>query len=1329
MATLALATVGSAVGSALLPGGISVLGATLSGAAIGQAVGALAGRAIDQALFAPSGQTRNLEGPRLADLQVMASSEGTDLPRVYGRARLAGQMIWATRLEEEIITTSQSSAGGGKGFGGGGGGGGRSTVTRTEYRYYANFALALCEGEITRVGRAWADGKELDLSTVTYRVYRGTETQAPDSLIEAKEGAGNAPAYRGTAYIVFERLPLARFGNRIPQLTFEVVRAVDPFEEEVQAVTLIPGAGEFVYATGEVTREGGAGVTLPENVHTRQGGSDWDVAIDQLEDALANARRVSLIVSWFGSDLRAGHCRLEPEVEIAAKTTAPESWQVAGLARETAKVVSTHAGRPAYGGTPSDASVVAAIQDLAARGIAVTLTPFILMDVPQGNGLTDPYTGASGQPAYPWRGRITVDPAPGRSGSPDKTAAAKTQTDAFLGTCQVSDFTISGTSVVYTGPAEWSYRRLVLHYAHLAKAAGGVDAFLIGSELRGLTWVRDGAASYPFVAGLRQLAADVKAVLGPATKVTYAADWSEYFGHQPQDGTGDVFFHLDPLWSDANIDAVAIDCYWPLADWRQGEGHLDWQAGTRSIYDLAYLKGNIFGGEGYDWYYASQADRDSQTRTPITDGAYGKPWVFRYKDLRAWWQNRHYDRPGGVESATATAWVPESKPIWFTELGCPAVDRGANQPNVFFDPKSAESALPHYSLGTRDDLIQRRYLQAVIEFFDPSHPDHVAGSNPTSGVYGAPMVDPGRIYVYTWDARPYPAFPSDGATWGDAPNWTFGHWLNGRVADAPVAQTVAAILDDYGFADYDVGTLRGVMAGFVIDRVMSAREALQPLELAHFFDARESGGLIRFAHRGESGSVATLAPDDLVEAKAGAELFTLTRQQESELPASAKLTYISADGRYNRAVAEARRLAGASGRLARADLPIVMSDAQAAALAESWLFESWASRERARFILPPSRLALEPSDVVTLEAHGRSRRLRLTELADHGAREATALSMDGTVYEVAASEGRRRPSGEASVFGPALAVFLDLPLLTGEENPAAGRLAAFQSPWPGAVAFYRSAEASGFSLNTRVTGPATLGRTASDLPSGPLGRWDRANRLTVTLDHGQLSSVTELALLGGANVAAIQNADGEWEVIQFRAATLVGTSTYELSDLLRGQAGTEGAMRDPVAAGARFVLLDGAIAEVAMTADEIGLPFNWKYGPAVRDIGHASYRDATHAFAGIGLRPLSPVHVRARRTGAGSDLVISWTRRTRIGGDSWAVVEVPLAEDSEAYEIDILDGATVKRTLSSSGPSVTYSEADQVSDWGAVQPAYTVRVCQMSAVFGRGSPAMATIVP
>ncbi len=167
--------------------------------------------------------------------------------------------------------------------------------------------------------------------------------------------------------------------------------------------------------------------------------------------------------------------------------------------------------------------------------------------------------------------------------------------------------------------------------------------------------------------------------------------------------------------------------------------------------------------------------------------------------------------------------------------------------------------------------------------------------------------------------------------WGDGDNWRLGHWLTGRFANAPLAETVAQVLTDYGFSDHETGALNGTVPGYVIDRVMAARDALQPLELAYFFDPLESGGAIRFRHRGAEPPVVELDQDHLVEARAESPLLSLTRGQETELPASAKVRFISASGDYSQAVAEARRITGASGRVSQADVPLVLEGAQACA--------------------------------------------------------------------------------------------------------------------------------------------------------------------------------------------------------------------------------------------------------------------------------------------------------------------------------------------------------------------------------------------------------------
>jgi hypothetical protein len=204
-------------------------------------------------------------GPRAQySALVLGAIDNALIPRLFGRMRIGGNIIWATDFREEVNTTSQ---GGGKGSG--------PKVTTTEYLYYASFAVALCEGEITGIGRVWADGKAMDMTGVTSRWYPGNEAQTADPFIAAKMGAANTPAYRGTAYVVFEELALSTYGNRLPQLSFEVFRPLadpDTADGLTRAVTMIPASGEFTYATQAIRKtDGGATVwpaMLPPTIST-----------------------------------------------------------------------------------------------------------------------------------------------------------------------------------------------------------------------------------------------------------------------------------------------------------------------------------------------------------------------------------------------------------------------------------------------------------------------------------------------------------------------------------------------------------------------------------------------------------------------------------------------------------------------------------------------------------------------------------------------------------------------------------------------------------------------------------------------------------------------------------------------------------------------------------------------------------------------------------------------------------------------------------------------------------------------------------------------------
>ena len=1323
MATLVLGAAGAAIGGSV---GGAILG--VSAATIGGFVGSAIGSVVDTWIVSSLAPTQRIEGARHDSLRITSATEGAVIPRLYGRMRIGGTIIWATDFREESRTSSQ---GGGKGGGGGG------KVRTTEYLYYASFAVALCEGPITGIGRLWADGKPMDLGTVTWRWYPGDAAQGPDPFIAARMGPANTPAYRGTAYVVFEELDLSPFGNRLPQISFEVFRPLadpDTAEGLVRAVTLIPASGEFSYATVGVKKSTGPGsATIAENLNAISGTADIVVALDRLQAMAPMVESVSLVVAWFGDDLRAGSCKVRPGVEVAAKVTTPSAWSVNGVSRGNAVLVSRDSeDRPVYGGTPADFAVVQAIREIRARGLRVTFYPFLLMDVPPGNTLPTPYSdnaATAGQPAFPWRGRITCSPAAGYAGSVDKTGAAASQVAALFGTATLGSFSVSGETVSWTGsPGDWGLRRMVLHYAHLCAAAGGVDAFLIGTEMPGLTTIRSGASTYPAVQAYRDLLADVRSILGASTKISYAADWSEYFGHQPGDGSGDVVFHLDPLWADPEIDFIGIDNYMPLSDWRDGFDHAD-AALAPAIYDRAYLQSNITGGEGFDWFYANPADRAAQTRTPITDGAAAKPWVFRYKDLRAWWSEPHFNRPGGVESGAPTAWVPQSKPIWFTELGCPAIDRGTNQPNVFFDPKSSESFTPHFSRGWRDDAIQRAYLEATyLHWGDPAN-------NPVSSVTGAPMVNLPECAAWTWDARPYPFFPGLSDVWTDGPNWRLGHWLTGRLGSVSLAALVRHLCLRAGLPEtrIDVSGLWGAVEGYVISALEAPRASISALARHFGFDAIETEGRIRFVMRGQIAGV-TVTPDGMVApGSAQGDVMELTRAQETELPQALKWQVARADEDYDAAQVEARRITVDTTRIAAEAFPMAVPPEEAERRCRRALMEAWVGRETALFRLPPSQLALDPCDVIRLNHDGRLTEMRLVSIADTEVRGIDAVRQDRAATSLPPGDPRPASLVTPAVFGTPDVSLLDLPQLREDQPAHRPLIAAHARPWPGEMAVFRSPSTDGFELLTTFGGRARIGALVSDFYAGPTSRFDLGNALVVDLFSGTLESVTDIALLGGANALVVESAPGIWEIVQAGTADLIAPGRYQLTRLLRGQRGTEGAMGNPAPAGARVVVLDAALASLPIAEADLGLPWNWRIGPAQHPVSDETYVAQAFTPVGVGLRPFSVAHVEQpwRTPRTPGDLTIRWTRRSRaLSADSWGAVEVPLIEETEAYEVEILDGAVVKRVLGTTTTSAIYSAAQQTADWGALLSpgdTLTIRIFQLSALIGRGASKTVTL--
>jgi hypothetical protein len=188
-------------------------------------------------------------------------------------------------------------------------------------------------------------------------------------------------------------------------------------------------------------------------------------------------------------------------------------------------------------------------------------------------------------------------------------------------------------------------------------------------------------------------------------------------------------------------------------------------------------------------------------------------------------------------------------------------------------------------------------------------------------------------------------------------------------------------------------------------------------------------------------------------------------------------------------------------------------------------------------------------------------------------------------------------------------------------------------------------------------------------------------------------------------------------VFQFAEAQLVGPDSYEVSRRLRGQGGTDPLIPAAWPAGSRFVVLNAALRQINLPAALRGIERHYRIGPAAIPFDDSSYVEEARAFAGVGLRPYAPVHLRAARTAHG-DLRVTWIRRTRIDGDLWSDIEVPLGEASEVYLVRVRVDGAIRRQAQVPAPVWVYQMTEQAAD--AVSGPFQIEVAQMSDRFGPG---------
>ena len=413
--------------------------------------------------------------------------------------------------------------------------------------------------------------------------------------------------------------------------------------------------------------------------------------------------------------------------------------------------------------------------------------------------------------------------------------------------------------------------------------------------------------------------------------------------------------------------------------------------------------------------------------------------------------------------------------------------------------------------------------------------------------------------------------------------------------------------------------------------------------------------------------------------------------------------------------------------VATSEVPIALTRVEGRQVVERWLTESRVARDTIRFALPPSMLSLGAGDVIALDGEQQEgQALYRIDRVEQGALQiAEAVRIDPEVYTPSDLVDEVESPKPFVASTPVFPLFLDLPLITGDENPPCTAYCDHRATVAGLCRCLSIPSESDYQLLDVVDARSIVGQTETAMAAAPMGQYDLGTPLRVKLLNGALSSVEEAALLSGANLAAIgDGSSGKWELFQFAKATLVDVDTYELSERLRGQFGSDGVMENSWPEGSWFVLLNGLPEQIDLSRNLRLVGQSYRIGPARRSVDDPSFVERREAFSGNGLRPYAPVHLRAKTTQSGAQ-EIRWIRRTRIDGDGWDAPDVPLGEEVERYLIEVVKDGVVLREANTQQPVWIYPLSEQASD--GLTGSYEIRVSQVSATFGPGPAATLTL--
>jgi len=1149
---------------------VAVAGAGATSAlGFGASWGWIIGSVVGNLLFPGKGQT--VEGPRLGDLSVTSSAYGAPMAAGFGTIRMGGNIIWARPIEE--VKTSKKK----------GGKGGGPAVTTNTYTYFGSFAVSFGEGEAEDVLRIWADGKlvfdkrsnaeVINKNGLKFRFYAGSDTQTPDSLIVLDKGEAETPAYRGQCYIVFDRLPLADFGNRIPVITAEITfkaQQLLPFQQlqfltdslatSFQNDQLIPdyrrGVFYFAQTDGSVQDNN---VIRKANLRTMQ--------------EIAQGR----VGSYSGSI---------PTTSLELRLVMPNGLIVGSVSQ------------------------------------SVGTNRFIV--------LIDPNT-------------LQIVSAFGQTGSGN---AANHSTGGFT----LTD--IGRCTYVLTGTGR--------QYALMGGILGNNSLGLLEvTTAKNLFYVWDSNT-----AGLSS--GWPPNILG----VTHGAVGTTF---------GEAYVLLGPVYA-GNPSGTARLVKITVSDGAQYDPVSGATVGVRVDELGSYTPGDLIPGE--------------TTLTQVRGLSYDEIDDNVILEARA---GSDTNIVRVVKLNTTSGQVMWRTAVPFMRNSLSGFNKGQELGGIYFGMASPGGNLAFYGLDTLTG-------EVLINYNEP------LGGIPSIVTSGA----------HIWDGRTRTMLGISAGPSGIA-KWLFFR-ATGEGRD--LGEIVANVCQRVGFAlaDIDVSELTGtIVPGYALTRVSPARSILEQLAQVYYFDGVESDYVLKFKRRAGKSVEATISQDELGRLNRDKDrFFKENRVQDVDLPISYSLTFMDKDADYQQQMATAKRIllpepTMNSRNVLGFEIPIALDVTTSKQTAEKGLFTAWNERSTYEYRLGWRFLELDPSDLVQVNLDdGTQFRMRLAQ---------TDLGLDYSIELSGLSEIAAQYTSNAQGFGgegPLVQTFptdeftklfvLPTTLLrdSDDANRTVSRLyfgaAGYGSPGWRAATIWQSAEGTEYNFIASTTTELTWGTARNTLPdtSNPWV-WDDVNTLNVVLSTNVeegLSSATDLEVLNGANAALLSRRDGEYEIIQWVNATLNPDGSYTLSRLLRGRRGTD-AFTSGHAIGDTFIVLsEDALARSDL---QLGSLNTERFYRAVSS--GQLFEDAetvTLASPGNDLKPYAPVHLSVASGSWGSTLTFNWVRRTRFGGELRdGTGGVPLAEGSEAYEVDIISNSgRVARTLSGlSTPSATYNSTQQEEDF------------------------------